>query len=102
MVTDLNHQQLREEADRVHARLVREGPTDEVKAVSRDLAARVQKKGQRQVEHLCRSLHLLMNEFPETRIAIEGGDIDDKALHQWFLLGVRGTFVVGDDSEPED
>jgi hypothetical protein len=35
-------------------------------------------------------------------IAIESGGIDDKALHQWFLLGVRGTFVVGDDSEPED
>lgn len=65
---------LREEADRVHARMVREGSTDEVKAASRDVAARVQKKGQRQVEHLCRSLHLLMNEFPETRIAIECGE----------------------------
>lgn len=65
---------LREESDRLHARLVREGPTDEVKAAARDLVGRVQKKGQRQVEHLCRSLHLLMNEFPETRIAIEGGE----------------------------
>jgi hypothetical protein len=37
-----------------------------------------------------------------TGITTESGDIDDKAAHQWLLLGVRGTFVVGDDSEPED
>jgi hypothetical protein len=30
------------------------------------------------------------------------GDIENKALHQWLLLGIRGTFVVGDDTEPED
>jgi hypothetical protein len=24
-------------------------------------------------------------------------DIDDKALHQWLLLGIRGTFVLGGD-----
>jgi hypothetical protein len=41
---------LREESDRLHGRLVREGPTDEIKACVRDLVARVQKKGQRQVE----------------------------------------------------
>jgi hypothetical protein len=35
-------------------------------------------------------------------VATESGDIDDKAAHQWLLLGVKGTFVVGDDSEPED
>jgi hypothetical protein len=29
-------------------------------------------------------------------------DIDEKAPHQWLLLGVRGTFVVGDDSTAED
>jgi hypothetical protein len=31
-----------------------------------------------------------------------GGDIENKALHQWLLLGVRGTFVLGDDAQPED
>jgi hypothetical protein len=35
-------------------------------------------------------------------LTTDSGDIDDKALHQWLLLGIRGTFVVGDDSEPED
>jgi hypothetical protein len=29
-------------------------------------------------------------------------DVENKALHQWLLLGIRGTFVVGDDVEPED
>src|SRR4029078_5437397 len=56
---EVEDKSLREEADRMHARIVREGPSDEVQPASRDLAARVQKKGQRQVEHLCRSLHLL-------------------------------------------
>jgi sugar phosphate isomerase/epimerase len=65
---------LRDEADRLHTRLVREGPSDELKESVRDLVSRVQKKGQRQVDHLCRSLHLLMTEFPDTRLAIEAGD----------------------------
>lgn len=64
---------LREEADRAQARVVREGPSDALKETVREIAGRVQRKGQRQVEHLCRSLHLLMGEFPETQLAIEAG-----------------------------
>jgi hypothetical protein len=35
--------------------------------------------------------------------AVDSGsnDIDDKALHQWLLLGVRGTFVIGDEGSAE-
>jgi hypothetical protein len=29
-------------------------------------------------------------------------EIDSKALHQWLLLGIRGTFVIGDDTPAED
>ena len=65
---------LHDESDRLRARLVREGSTDEVKEAVRDLVSRVQKKGQRQVEHLCRSLHTVMSELPATRVAIEPGD----------------------------
>jgi len=65
---------LQDESERLRARLVREGPTDENKEVVRDLATRVQRRGQRQVEHLCRSLHTVMHELPETKIAIEPGD----------------------------
>jgi hypothetical protein len=35
-------------------------------------------------------------------ITTQSRDIDDKAVHQWLMLGVRGTFVVGDDSAAED
>jgi len=65
---------LHDESERLRGRIVREGPTDESREVVRELVGRVQRRGQRQVEHLCRSLHTVMGEFPETRIAIEPGD----------------------------
>jgi sugar phosphate isomerase/epimerase len=69
---------LRQEAESLHARRVREGWSDELGEEMRAFVQRVQKKGQRQVEHLCRSLHELLQEFPETKLAIEpGGQIDD-------------------------
>jgi sugar phosphate isomerase/epimerase len=64
---------LRDEAERLHARLVREGPSDELMEKVRELVLQVQKKGQRQVEHVCRSLYTVMSEFPQTRIAVEAG-----------------------------
>jgi sugar phosphate isomerase/epimerase len=70
---ELEDRPLQEEADRLQARILREGQTEETQASARDLVARVRKKGQRQIEHLCRSLHALLTEFPETRIAIEPG-----------------------------
>jgi sugar phosphate isomerase/epimerase len=69
---------LHQEAEALHARRAREGWSDELGEEMRAFVQRVQKKGQRQVEHLCRSLHELLNEFPETKLAIEpGGQIDD-------------------------
>ena len=65
---------LREEADKLRARFVREGFQDEVKESVRELVGKVQKKSAKQLEHLCRSLHTVMSELPETRIAIETGD----------------------------
>jgi sugar phosphate isomerase/epimerase len=65
---------LQEESERLRARIVREGSSDETKEAVRELVGRVQRKGQRQVEHLCRSLHTVMSELPETRVAIEPGD----------------------------
>jgi hypothetical protein len=39
---------------------------------------KVQKKGQRQLDHLCRSLHALLSEFPGLNLAVEPGvDVDD-------------------------
>ncbi len=87
---------LRDEADKLRARIVREGFQDEVKDSVRELVGKVQKKSAKQLEHLCRSLHTVMSELPETRIAIETGDsmldllsfqavgwvIDDLARHR--------------------
>ena len=54
-----------------------------------DFVHRVQVKGQRQLEHFCRSLHTLRQEFPETRLAIEPGlrlnDLLNFEAVQWTL-----------------
>lgn len=55
----------------------------------RDFVSRVQRKGQRQLEHFCRSLHTLRSEFPETQLAIEPGlrfhDLLNFEAVQWTL-----------------
>lgn len=62
-----------EEIDRLHAKLLRDGVQEDTPVSVIELAARVRKKGQRQIEHVCRSLHTLASEFPETKLAIETG-----------------------------
>ena len=62
-----------DEAEQFRTRLMREGPSEELGEASRQFIARVQKKSQRQVDHLCRSLHTLLHEFPGTRLALEPG-----------------------------
>lgn len=71
---ELEDKALLDEAERLHARILREGPNDELMQTVRDLVARVTRKGQRQVDHLCRSIHQLQTEFPETKLAIETGE----------------------------
>lgn len=71
---ELEDKTLIDEAQKLNARIVREGPSDEVRDLARDLVSRVTKRGQRQVDHLCRSLHQLQTEFPETRLAVETGE----------------------------
>lgn len=55
----------------------------------REFVAKVQRKGQRQLEHLCRSLHTIRQEFPETRLAVEPGvrfnDLLNFEAIQWTL-----------------
>ncbi|HJP00308.1 MAG TPA: TIM barrel protein [Planctomycetota bacterium] len=64
---------LEREAGVLDGRLAEEGTTDEVAGDIRDFVGRVEKKGQRQVEHLCRSLHGLHQSFPEVQFALEPG-----------------------------
>lgn len=60
-----------------------------VKDRVRAFVHRVQRKGQRQLEHFCRSLHTLAKEFPETRLAVEPGlhfnDLLNFEAMQWTL-----------------
>jgi len=62
----------------------------------RKFVEKLQLKGQKQIEHLCRALHTLRKEFPETRIAIEAGDkLDD-------LLGFTAVgWVLEDLADPK-
>ncbi len=86
---------LRHEAEQLHARLVKDGLSDELAEALRDYVTRVQRKGQRQIEHLCRSLHQLASEFPQTRIALEPG------LHIDDLLSFEAMGWVLDDLEKQ-
>jgi sugar phosphate isomerase/epimerase len=75
----------------LEARIAREGRSPELRAEVLEFVVRLQKQGQRQVEHLCRSLHTLMQEHPDVKFAIEPGlDIDD-------LLGFDAMGWVLDD-----
>lgn len=70
---ELEDKSLRDEAERLHAALLKDLANEELREQIRDLVHRVHKKSQRQIEHLCRSLFSLMTEFPQTRLAIEAG-----------------------------
>lgn len=57
----------------------------------RVLANEVQTKGQTQLQHLCRGLHTLSQEFPGVEICVEpGGRLDD-------LLGIEAMGWIMDD-----
>lgn len=63
----------------------------------RDYVQRVERKGHKQLEHFCRSLHTLRQEFPETRLAIEPGlrlnDLLSFEAVQWTLDDLAGHDV---------
>jgi sugar phosphate isomerase/epimerase len=81
------------EADLLDHQIARQGLTEELREGVRSMVQRVQRKGQRQLEHLCRSVHALAIEFPETRLALEpGAELDD-------LLSFEAMGWVLDDLE---
>lgn len=87
----IENEELRREGDVLHARLQGEGPSEKLAGEIRSFVARVQKKGQRQLEHLCRSIHTLLTEFPGARIALEPG------MHYNDLLSFEAMGWVLDD-----
>jgi sugar phosphate isomerase/epimerase len=93
---EVEDKHLREEAEKLTARFLRGDRSDEFKEAARELVARVHKKSQRQIDHLCRSLFTLLTELPQTRIAIEPGnsflDLLNFDAVEWVLsdLGKHG------------
>ncbi|MBM3988785.1 MAG: sugar phosphate isomerase/epimerase [Planctomycetes bacterium] len=82
---------LRAEAEVLNLELHKAGLSEELAEKIRDFVHRVQKKGQRQLEYLCRSLHQLLSEMPQTKLAIEPG------LHIDDLLSFEAMGWVLDD-----
>lgn len=70
---ELEDKALREEAEKLHAKSVKDPANEAVRESAREFVHRAHKKSHRQLEHICRSLFGLLTEFPETKIAIEGG-----------------------------
>lgn len=64
---------LGERAKELQRRIESENLEDGVGQDVRDFVAEVQQKGQPQIEHLCRSIHTLSNEFEDVRFVIEPG-----------------------------
>jgi len=79
------------EARALEAEALRDGVSMELRERVGEYVGRVQKAGQPQLEHLCRSLHHLLAEFPGLRVSLEPGRyIDD-------LLGFDAMGWVLDD-----
>jgi sugar phosphate isomerase/epimerase len=68
---------------------------DAIKERIRAFVQKVQRKGHKQLEHFCRSLHTVRREFPEIRIAIEPG------LHFHDLLNFEAVQWTLDDLASE-
>ena len=82
---------LGEEARKIRARIAQDEESPELAATVAAFVAKAQRAGHRQAEHLCRSLHTLIQEEPDVRFAIEPGkEIDD-------LLGFDAMGWVLDD-----
>ncbi len=80
---------LRSEAEGLRATFNEEGPEEEINQKVVDFVARAQKASQGQVEHLCRSIHSLRQEFPDIHLAVEPGrsfiDILNFEAMEWVL-----------------
>lgn len=70
---ELEDKALREEAEKLQAKLQKEPSNEVLHESAREFVHRAHKKSHRQLEHLCRSLFGLLTEFPDTKLAIEGG-----------------------------
>ncbi len=86
-------------ADRLTMGLVEsdEDTLPKAQAEVAEFVHKVQKRGQKQLEHFCRSIHTLRREFPETQIAIEPGlhfnDLLNFEAMEWALADLAAENV---------
>ena len=86
---------LRRRAKDYELEVDKDGMTPELREEILAFAQKVQKGGQKQIEHLCRSLYELHQEHPDVTFAVEPGlFLDD-------LLGYDAMGWVLDDLEPQ-
>jgi sugar phosphate isomerase/epimerase len=84
-------ERMRKRAEEYERRLADEGSSPELREELLGFVQKLQRCGQKEVEHLCRSLYTLRQEYPDTRFAIEpGSNLDD-------LLGFDAMGWVLDD-----
>jgi len=94
--TNVSDTELNRESEGLQRELLTEGLGEELKDRMLTFAKKVAERAQPQLEHLCRSLHQLRQEFPETRLALEpGGRPDD-------ILGFDAMGWVLDDLQRQD
>lgn len=90
----IENQDLLDRGTALATRLAKEGPEEGLVEDIRAFVARVQKKGQSQLDHFCRSIHKLRGEFPEIRLAVEPGrsfiDLLNFEAMEWVLDDQRG------------
>ena len=86
---EIEDKALLSEAADLTEKLEDDGASEELAAEIIDYSARVQKKAQPQVEHLCRSIHTLSQDFPDVKLALEPGatfiDILNFEAMEWVL-----------------
>lgn len=86
---EIEDPKVKAEALKLKGRLEAGRAEEELQAEVETFVVRAQKKGQQQVEHLCRSIHALRREFPDVRLAVEPGatfvDILNFEAMEWVL-----------------
>ena len=87
--TSTRNKRLQQEAQELDQRIAKDGLDEDTCAAAREYTGRLVQRSNPEIEHLCRSLHTLVHEFPETRIALEPGQyLDDLLCFQameWVL-----------------
>ncbi|MFT4649173.1 MAG: sugar phosphate isomerase/epimerase [Glaciecola sp.] len=86
---EIEHPELRSRAAKLQTDLEENGPDDVLNEAVQTFVVDTQKQSQAQIEHLCRSIHSLRQEYPDVRLAVEPGrtfiDLLNFEAMEWVL-----------------